>query len=269
MKLLLFSGTHSRHLFINQELLKMFDDVLVIVMQRENVIPEPPSNLNDLDKTLFKKHFDNRIKVEEKIYGNLIPEEIYKKNKTIYIKRSELNTIELANKIEKYNPDFAFIFGVDLILDPVIDKLPKNKINLHLGLSPWYKGGATLYHPFYHLRPQFCGITFHQITKKADAGEIIHQSVPELKYGDKIHEVAAKCVLKAKEDLPRIINHWKINREFIGKKQLTSGKNWIGSDFHASQLRVIYKLFNDDIVDKYLDGDLYSKLPNIFSCLQD
>ena len=28
-------------------------------------------------------------------------------------------------------------------------------------------------------------------------------------------------------------------------------KNWIGFDFHGTQLRVIYQLFNDQIVDKY------------------
>ena len=247
----------------------MFDEILVIIMQRENVIPEPPKNLDDIDKDLFKKHFQNRFEVERSNYGNLTPQEIYKNNRTIYINRDELNTVYLAKEIENYNADFAFIFGVDLILDPVIDKLPKNKVNLHLGLSPWYKGGATLYYPFYNLRPQFCGITFHQITKEADAGEIIHQAVPELNYGDKIHDVGAKCVLKAKADLTKIINHWKIHKEFKGKKQITSGKNWISSDFHASQLRVIYTLFKDDIVDHYLNGSLDTKLPKLFSCIDN
>jgi folate-dependent phosphoribosylglycinamide formyltransferase PurN len=73
----------------------------------------------------------------------------------------------------------------------------------------WYKGGATLYRPFYHLQPQFCGVTFHQITKEADAGEIIHQSVPIIAKGYKIHDVGAKCVLKAQQDSPKIIAHWK------------------------------------------------------------
>ena len=91
-------------------------------------------------------------------------------------------------EVKQFNADFCFIFGANLILDPVIENLPQNKINLHLGLSPWYKGAATLYWPFYNLKPQFCGVTFHQITKDADAGEIIHQCVPKLEYGDKITE---------------------------------------------------------------------------------
>ena len=267
MKLILFSGSHPRHLFINKRVLDFFDDVLVIVMQREEVLPEPPSNLNQLDKKLFIKHFANRYEVEKNTYGNLSSKEVFKGYKTIYIDQNELNTERIAKEVEIFSPDIAFIFGVDLILDPVLDKLPVDKINLHLGLSPWYKGGATLYFPFYHLRPQYCGCTFHKITKDADAGEIIHQCVPKLEYGDKIHDVGAKCVLKAREDLTPIFEYWKENKSFRGKKQNIMGKNWLASDFHASQLRVIYKLFNDDIVDRYLNKDLEQKKPRLFSCI--
>ena len=48
-----------------------------------------------------------------------------------------------------------------LNFDPTFAVLPKEKINLHLGLSPWFKGSVTLFWPFYHLMPQFCGSTFH------------------------------------------------------------------------------------------------------------
>ena len=167
-----------------------------------------------------------------------------------------------------FDADFAFIFGVDLILDPVIHKLPSNKINLHLGLSPWFKGSATLFWPFYFLQPQFCGSTFHQITKTADAGEIIHQCIPKLEFGDKIHDVGAKCVEKAVQDIPTLMQHWLRDQSFEGRLQMTTGRNWRGVDFHASHLRVIYELFDDNIVDSYLRGELDQRLPILFSCLK-
>ena len=268
MKLILFSGTHPRHLFINQELLKHFDETLVVLMEREELLPEPPAPLLSHDRDLFIKHFKNRNIVESATYGNLDAQEVYAGCQIINVKPYELNTDDVAAMVRKFNPDFCFIFGAGLILDPVIDELPKDKINMHLGLSPWYKGGATLYWPFYHLQPQFCGVTFHQITKEADAGEIIHQCVPNLDKADKIHDVGAKCVLKAKQDLPKIITHWKEHRHFDGKIQKTSGRNWRAADFHASQLRVIYDLFDDSIVDEYLAGKLQQKQPKLFSCLE-
>ena len=57
MKLVLFSGDHPRHLFVNQEMLKYFADVLVIVMHREKVLP---LRQTAHDKSLFQWHFNNR-----------------------------------------------------------------------------------------------------------------------------------------------------------------------------------------------------------------
>jgi folate-dependent phosphoribosylglycinamide formyltransferase PurN len=269
MKLILFSGNHARHLYVNREILKYFDEALVIIMKREELIPSPPKDLSSLDKKLFSKHFENRNKVETQTYGDLRPEKVFAQTETLYILPEQLNTADVAQKVSDFDADFCFIFGVDLILDPVIDVLPANKVNLHLGISPWYKGAATLYWPFYHLKPQFCGVTFHQITKEPDAGEIIHQSVPCLKQGDTIHDVGAKCVLQAKEDIKKIINHLKIHGGFKGKVQNSSGRNWRSSDFHGTQLRVIYELFNDDIVDHHLSGKLSHKKPFLFTCITE
>lgn len=268
MKLVLFSGTHSRHLFVNREVIKHFEEVLVIVMKREEVIPFVPENISSHDHDLFIRHFANRYKVESSVFGNLSVDDVFGNCQMISITPNQLNTQELADKINKYKPDFCFIFGVDLILDPVINTLPRDKVNLHLGLSPWFKGGATLFWPFYLLQPQYCGVTFHQITKQADAGEIIHQCVPTLDKGDTIHDVATKCVVKSVEDLKLLFNHYKTKKYFNGSIQQTSGRNWRAVDFHATQLRVIYDLFDDNIVDAYLNGILDKRKPDLFSCLE-
>ena len=39
MKLVLFTGNHPRHLFVNKEVVKYFDEALLIVMDREEVLP--------------------------------------------------------------------------------------------------------------------------------------------------------------------------------------------------------------------------------------
>ena len=267
MKLILFSGDHPRHLFVNKKILEFFDDIFVIVMQREELLPKPPIELDNHEKKLFQLHFKNRYRVESSVYGDLNAHEVFKNFNSIFIKPNELNTELVADKVKKFNADFCFVFGVDLIVDPVIEVLPVDKINLHLGLSPWYKGSATLFWPFYHLEPQFCGSTFHQITKQADAGEIIHQCVPELMSGDTIHDIGARCVVKARDELSKIFFYWKRERKFNGIVQKTSGRNWRGADFHASQLRVIYDLYKDKMVDSYLSGAQSNRKSKLIFCI--
>lgn len=230
-------------------------------MEREDVLPSAPPKLTSSDRKLFNFHFQNRFKVENSIYGNLQPSDVFPNENNFTISPNQLNSDFVSDKIKRFAPDFCFIFGADLIKEPVMSTLPKQKINLHLGLSPWYKGAATLFWPFYYLQPQFCGVTFHQISDNADAGAIVHQTTPKLKRGQKIHDVAAECVISAKNDLPLLIKKWIGNGQFIEKKQLTTGRNWRSSDFHASHLKVIYQLYNDDIVDHYLDGSFSQVKP--------
>ena len=267
MKLVLFSGTHPRHLFVNREVLKYFDDILVIVMEREHLLPSPPPGISKKEELLFRFHFENRFKIEEEAYGDLNYSDIFSKFKTIFVESNQLNSDYISEIIKKFRPDFAFIFGVNIIKNPVLEVLPKDKINLHLGLSPWYKGGATLFWPFYMLQPQFAGVTFHQISEKPDAGEVIHQTVPELCFGEGIHDVGVKCVIKAVQDLDLLLSHWLNKQEFSGRVQSTTGRVWRGIDFHPSHLRVIYDQFNDSIVDHYLAGELDQRKPQLYSCL--
>ena len=268
MKLLLFSGTHPRHLFINSEIIKQFDESFIVVMKREELIPKPPSNISSDDKSNFIKHFQNRFEKEKESYGELTHENVFKFEKKIVVDSKSLNSERVLKKVKEFNADLSIIFGVDLILDPLLSELPKNKLNIHLGLSPWYKGGATLFWPFYFLQPNYAGVTIHQITKNPDEGEIIHQFVPKLEFGDTIHDVGVKCVLKTKFEIIKVINHYKINKGFKGMTQTTSGRVWRGKDFKSSHLRVLYDLFNDDIVDKYLNNEIERSEPKLFSCIE-
>ena len=268
MKLLLFSGTHSRHFYVNKKALENCDESLVIVMKREEVVPEPPQGISNHDRELFVRHFAARSAVEQEVYGDIdLQAEAGDKHRFIFIEPSELNTSTLAGVIRDFNADLCFIFGCDIIKNPVFDALPTDKVNLHLGLSPWYRGGATLFWPFYFLQPQFAGVTFHQISDKADAGDIVHQCVPTIERGDSIHRVGAKCVVKARDDLSALFSEFKKRGNLKGLPQRTSGRVWRGIDFEPSHLRVIYDLCDDKVVDKYLDNELGSRAPILRSIL--
>ena len=45
--------------------------------------------------------------------------------------------------------------------------------------------------------------------------------------------------------------------------QKGTGKNFLERDFRPEHLRIIYDSFDDDIVDKFLDGNIHSTKPNL------
>ena len=170
MKILIISGSHPRHLFIHQALLESGNKCAAVIMEREELLPIPPKNINKRDHDNFLRHFNDRNTIERRVYGDLDVNSVFKDIPTIHCNSATINSKEVAEFVKGFSSDVAFIFGPDLIKEPLMGALPKDRVNLHLGLSPWYRGSATLFWPFYFLQPQFAGATFHQIVSEADAG---------------------------------------------------------------------------------------------------
>ena len=265
MKLLLFSGTHSRHLYIHKSLIDCGYNCSIVLMQREELIPEPPVDLDANLSDLYRRHFRERSIVEEACYGNLDPDEIYQNLPIHKCTSKTLNDRDTCKFVLNQNCDLAFIFGCDLIKNELFDILPEIKINLHLGLSPWYRGSATLFWPFYMLQAQYCGSTFHQIVPEADAGGIVHQSIPNLKYGDGIHDVGVRTVQQSKNDLIKLMEIFQNNKKLKFHSQKNSGRLYLTKDFQAEHLKIIYQLFDNNIIDYYLNGNLNQTKPRLIN----
>ena len=248
---------------VHQEILNSRVECAAVVMQREPLIPKLPTNIDKRDADNFIRHFNERDIVETSIFGKAAPQEIFSKIPTLYCMPENLNSKETINFVREFDPQLVIIFGVNIIKDPLLGILPKDKINLHLGLSPWFRGSATLFWPFYFMQPQYAGVTFHQIVPEADAGDIVHQSAPKLENGDGIHDVSAKAVVKARTDLSKLIDIYIRDRHWSMSSQNSSGRLFLSKDFKPHHLRVIYDQFDNNIVDLYLNRGIIDNLPKL------
>ncbi|TAH62849.1 MAG: methionyl-tRNA formyltransferase [Gottschalkiaceae bacterium] len=256
MKVLFLTGSHPRHMFVAK---KLYDEGLLdglILEKRENFIPQPPNNLTEVDRENFVKHFKKREEAEKKYFGNFSDEYFSKNIKKINVSKDELNSDKLKRWVSDFSPGIVFSYGIHKLSNDMLTILPKNSFNIHGGLSPWYRGNITLFWPFYFLKPNWAGMTIHELTDKIDGGNILHHSVPELNKGDGIHDVACKAVIKVTEDLITILTMLKENKEIPRVEQESFGKIFNSLDWKPQHLRLIYNTFNDDIVDRFLNGEL-------------
>jgi methionyl-tRNA formyltransferase len=106
-------------------------------------------------------------------------------------------------------------------------------------------------------------VTFHHIIAEPDAGEAIHQVAPELEESDGVHDIACKAVLAAAADVVRLLEIVKQCGSWNSQPQRATGKNFLSTDFKAHHLRLIYDLFDDDIVAHYLSGRIAQKTPRL------
>lgn len=259
MKILWIGGNHSRHLYFINKIQTVFEISGAIIQNRENVIPQPPKDIEEIDKNFFIKHFSNRYLTEKKFFANPnLPN-----CKTKIVTSDTLNSQESVDFVKSINPDVVLIFGSDLIKEPLLSILPKQTLNLHLGISPRYRGAATLFWPFYFLEPNYAGSTFHYIISEPDAGDIVHQCIPKLDSSDGIHDVASKTVITSANDAIKLLDILEKGGQWIRNKQKGTGKNFLSGDFKPEHLRLIYGTFNDDIVNHYLQKKLNPKSPNL------
>lgn len=256
MRIVLMLGSHPRHHYVAQQLMKTGKVVGYLVEQRENFVPKPPAYLNEMDKENFIRHFHDRDVSERSMFPAevSVPEHVAVR----HVKKDQLNSEETIEWMRSLRADLLISYGVHKLSDELLKHAPAQAWNIHGGLSPWYRGTTTLFWPFYMLQPNWAGMTVHKLTSRLDAGDILHQSVPELAYGDGVHDVANKAVKQVADDLYYILTNFKLD-ELSFTPQKSAGKLFLSSEWKPEHLRVIYQLFNNDIVDHFLDG----KLPRV------
>lgn len=261
MNILLIIGDHLRHKKFLEILSNKEKISCVIMEKRENSIPSANFINNKIDKKNFIKHFKNR-EISEKKYFKLKKNKI--NTKIIPIKNIKEKQNDCKKILSTINPDIVFTFGISLIPLKLLKIMPKYSINLHSGLAPYYKGAACNFWPFYFLEPNWVGMTFHLLSKKLDSGNILHHTTPKLHIKDNIHDVSCKAQLKSFKESLQIINMIK-NKKIKEHKLNLNGKLFLKKDFKPEHLRIVYNLYNDDLVKYYLQNKIHKTKPKLVS----
>ena len=251
-----------RHRYMVEPVIKNFSTIKCIVMKRESEIVGKSTIINNFsEKKLLKKHFKIRYDNELKSFGNKTIFQLIKKKNLLNVSPGELNSAKVIKFVEKYKPQCCFLMGSNIIKKKFYKVLPEKTFNIHLGLSPWYRGSATLFWPSYNMEPWKTGVTFHKIDENADAGPIIHQSLCKMKRGMRLIDLSISAIKEARKDLFTIITLIKKNKKIKSYKQKFHGKSYLGKSFRSVHLKLIYELFNDRIVDYFLNMKHKKKIP--------
>lgn len=107
------------------------------------------------------------------------------------------------------------------------------------------------------------GMTVHQLTQQLDAGAVVHQCTAPMTRGDSLHRLAARAVETLAEELPELVRLQQQESPISLHHHKIAGKLWQTQDWQPEHLKVIYQLYNDRIVDAYLDGDLSQHQPQL------
>lgn len=240
----LITGNHPRHIFFGNQISKIIKIENWVLEKRENFVTggKEKNNLSVLENLHFKK----REKAELKFFGNKKKISNNVEN-IIEINKEELNNGSLKEKLKKSKNINLMSYGCHKIEKNLLDLFKLNKINIHGGLSPWYRGVITHFWPSYLLEPEYTGMTMHNLSNDIDGGDVLHQYSVKLNEHDGIHENACRCVKAFSNQLIKIINNNHFKAELRGIRQNTHGRIWTSRMWNPMVLNVVYKFYKDRI----------------------
>lgn len=241
MRITIFSSNQPRHLNLVKEFAQIADEVYFI--SEANTIF--PGKLSDFfqKSDLMQQYFNKVISAEKKIFGDVsfLPTNV----KVISIKFGDLNYLDKEHLSEALSSDIYVVFGSSYIKGWLIDFLiEKRAVNIHMGLSPYYRGSSCNFWALYDKNYNHVGATIHLLSRGLDSGDILFHCVPRIKTHDNLFDYTMRSSLVAQKAL----------RNKVEKKSLLSLKS-VKQDKSLEIKYTINQNFNDEVVKEFLERD--------------
>ncbi len=178
MKITLITSNQKRHNhFVN--LLSNYCDKLYVIQENDTIFPGVLDGIYN-SNNIIKNYFRNVFKAQEKIFGKKNYFINSKNISLLPIKFGDLNKLNLKNISNFLKSDIYIVYGSSYIKGPLVKFLVKRKaINIHLGLSPFYRGTDCNFWALHDGNPHMVGATIHYLTDGLDNGDILYHAMPK------------------------------------------------------------------------------------------
>lgn len=238
MKITVFTGNQRRHMGLVKTLAGVAAEVFAVV-ECTTVFPQHAGGANQIS-SIMETYFSRVLDSEEKCF--YAPSFSPGNARVLPILRGDVSSLPASLLAEALNSDILIVFGASYIKGPLCDALvEKGAINIHMGVSPYYRGSACNFWALYDRRPDMVGATIHMLNSGIDSGAILFHVFPEPAKSDPF-EFGMAAVKAAHEALAD-----ELAREG-GLKFSPSDQN-LGEEIRFSRVRD----FTDEVAGDYLN----------------
>lgn len=142
-----------------------------------------------------------------------------------------INDPVVEQLLEREKPDLLLDHGTSIVNDQIIEKAPL-ALNLHWGLSPYYRGTHCTEWALINWDPRNIGVTIHRLTKKIDGGDVLCQARVEPEPGDTVDSINMKLTREGTKILINALADWQAGAEMKFHRQdhslgyLTLNRQW-------------------------------------------
>ena len=180
MKITLLTSNKNRHNYLIN-LLSGVSDELYVIQECDTIFPGIVSGHYQVSPTM-KKYFENVNNAQFLLFGNSYVNSKKKNIKILPMVSGDLNQSSMDLLSDFLKSDVYIIFGSSYIKGKLAEFLIKQKaINIHAGISPYYRGTDCNFWALYDDNPHLVGATIHLLSKGLDNGPMLYHAISNLK----------------------------------------------------------------------------------------
>lgn len=208
---------------------------------------------NDEDAALLATYFAARDASERNILAEGQDWNLARPLKTLEAPKGTINDPQVVADLVAAGISHCIVFGASWLKTPWLEAFPGKLFNLHLGLSPHYRGVGTNFWPLHDGLPEYVGATIHLLDAGIDSGPILFHVRPAPSADDDAHSLGNKTVAKATralrdrlEDLPSMaaVPQWTGEEE----------RHFRSKDFNALALRDMLSRIESGMMADYVEN---------------
>lgn len=95
-----------------------------------------------------------------------------------------VNSDHMYEKIKEHQPDLVIINGTPIIKKHILDAVDVHFLNIHVGITPKYRGVHGGYWALYNKDENLVGVTTHFVDAGIDTGTVLDQRTIQITFDD-------------------------------------------------------------------------------------
>jgi hypothetical protein len=181
MKITVFTSNQPRHLALIERLAGL-GEIVMAVQECNTVFPGQVADFFR-KSDVMRRYFSRVIDAERQVFGapRFMPAGV----RSLALKMGDLSLLQPDDLGAAMEADVFVVFGSSFIKGALCEQLAgRTAFNIHMGMSPWYRGSSCNFWAMYDSRPDLVGATIHKLTAGLDSGPMYCHARPPVEERD-------------------------------------------------------------------------------------
>lgn len=176
MKITVFTSNQPRHVSLIKRLCTVADEVFAI-QECTTLFPGAVKDSIYNQSPVMKEYFGHVMRAEAVVFG--APEFLPSQVRSLCLKMGDISSVPLSVLEPALDADAIIVFGASYIKPPLVDLLVERRaVNIHMGVSPYYRGSSCNFWAMFDGNPHLVGATIHLLSRGLDSGDMLFHALP-------------------------------------------------------------------------------------------